>query len=122
MRAAGYGEAGKSILGYMLESYDIEGFFNRLSEMGDAAFLDTRVIFNHMGKPFSTADRFHSDMLEAESIEDRWLGEFTNGAREAKIPVVLGGHSLVSGGMLALIDAAWGDSREDPIDCTQAVG
>ena len=61
-------------------------------------------------------------MLEAESIEDRWLGEFTNGAREAKIPVVLGGHSLVSGGMLALIDAAWGDSREDPIDCTQAVG
>ena len=122
MRAAGYGETGKSILGYMLESYDIEGFFNRLSEMGDAAFLDTRVIFKHMGKTFSTADRFHSDMLEAESIEDRWLGEFTNGAREAKIPVVLGGHSLVSGGMLALIDAAWGDSREDPIDCTQAVG
>ena len=75
--------------------------------MGDAAFLDTRVIFNHAGKNPSAPDRFYSDMLEAESVADPWLWEFTLGAREAAIPVVLGGHSLVSGGMLALIDAAW---------------
>ena len=103
----GEGEGGKSMLGYLLDSSGVSGFFDKLSEMGDAAFLDTRVIFNHMGKTLSASDRFYSDMLEPEHIADSWLREFTLGAREAAIPVVLGGHSLVSGGMLALIDAAW---------------
>ena len=105
MRSDGWG--GKSMLGYLLDSSGVSGFFDKLSEMGDTAFLDTRVIFNHAGKSFSASDRFYSDMLEAESVADPWLREFTLGAREAAIPVVLGGHSLVSGGMLALIDAAW---------------
>ena len=105
MRSDGWG--GKSMLGYLLDSSGVSGFFDKLSEMGDTAFLDTRVIFNHAGKSLSASDRFYSDMLEAESVADPWLREFTLGAREAAIPVVLGGHSLVSGGMLALIDAAW---------------
>ena len=107
MRADGWGGGGKSVLGYLLDSSGVSGFFDKLSEMGDAAFLDTRVIFNHAGKNLSAPDRFYSDMLEPERIADPWLREFTHGAREAAIPVVLGGHSLVSGGMLALIDAAW---------------
>ena len=107
MRAEGSGGGGRSVMGYLLEGSGVEGFFDKLAEMGDAAFLDTRVIFNHLGKRFSTADRFHSDMLEPEKITDPWLREFTVGARGAAIPVVLGGHSLVSGGMLALIDAGW---------------
>ena len=107
MRAEGSGGEGSSIMGYVLEDSGVRGFFDRLAAMGDAAFLDTRVLFRHMGKNFSTADRFHSDMLEPKKISDPWLKEFTVGAREASIPVVLGGHSLVSGGMLALIDAAW---------------
>ena len=105
MRSDGWG--GKSMLGYLLDSSGVSGFFDKLSEMGDAAFLDTRVIFNHAGKSFSASDRFYSDMLEAESVADLWLREFTLGARESGIPVILGGHSLVSGGILALIDAAW---------------
>ena len=109
MRADGVGGGGNSILGYMLDGLGLKGFFNKLAEMGDAAFLDTRVIFGHAGKRFSTADRFYSDMLEPEEISDPWLKEFTHGARDAAIPVVLGGHSLVSGGMLALIDAAWAE-------------
>lgn len=107
MRAEGSGGSGNSILGYILEESGVEGFFSKLAAMGDAAFLDTRVLFNHIGKSFITADRFYSDMLEPDEIADPWLREFTVGAREAAIPVVLGGHSLVSGGMLALIDAAW---------------
>ena len=105
MRADGWD--GKSMLGYLLDSSGVNGFFDKLSDMGDAAFLDTRVIFNHAGKSFSAPDRFYSDMLEAESVADSWLREFTLGARESGIPVILGGHSLVSGGILALIDAAW---------------
>ena len=117
MRADGWGGGGKSMLGYLLDSSGVSGFFDKLSEMGDAAFLDTRVIFNHAGRNFSAPDRFYSDMLEPEHIADPWLREFTHGAREAAIPVVLGGHSLVSGGMLALIDAAWeGDRPASPTE------
>ena len=52
MRADGWGGGGKSMLGYLLDSSGVSGFFDKLSEMGDAAFLDTRVIFNHAGKNF----------------------------------------------------------------------
>ena len=107
MRAEGWGGGGRSVIGYLLEGSGVGGFFDKLAEMGDAAFLDTRVLFSHLDKRFSTADRFYSDMLEPDKISDPWLREFTVGARGAAIPVVLGGHSLVSGGMLALIDAAW---------------
>ena len=107
MRAEGSGGGSISILGYLLEESGFRGFFEKLAEMGNAAFLDTRVLFGHVGKNFSTADRFHSDMLEPDEITDAWLRKFTEEARDAEIPVVLGGHSLVSGGMLALIDAAW---------------
>ena len=113
MRAEGSGEGGSSVMGYMLESSGVKGFFDKLAEMGDAAFLDSRVLFAHLGKRFSTADRFYSDMLEPDEISDPWLREFTLGARDAAIPVVLGGHSLVSGGMLALIDAAWEEFGSD---------
>lgn len=109
MRAEGRSDAGSSILGYMLEWTGAKGFFDKLAEMGDAAFLDTRGLFSHVGKSFSRADRFYSDMLEPDQISDPWLRAFTFEAREARIPVALGGHSLVSGGMLALIDAAWGE-------------
>ncbi len=107
MRADGPGGASISLLGYLLEASGSRGFFEKLTAMGDAAFLDTRVLFGHMGKSLSTSDRFYSDMLEPDEITDAWLREFTEEARDAEIPVVLGGHSLVSGGMLALIDAAW---------------
>ena len=113
MRAEGSGGVGGSVMGYMLESAGAKGFFDKLAEMGDAAFLDTRVLFSHVGKSFSRANRFYSDMLEPDQITDPWLMEFTFGAREARLPVVLGGHSLVSGGMLELIDAAWAEFGDD---------
>jgi hypothetical protein len=55
----------------------------------------------------SREDRFQSDLLAAEAIEDEFLRRFTAAAARAPIPVLLGGHSLVSGGLMALNDAAW---------------
>ena len=112
MRADGWGGGGKSVLGYLLESSGVSGFFDKLSEMGDAAFLDTRVIFNHDGQElYRPPTDFIRICWNRSHIADSWLREFTLGAREAAIPVILGGHSLVSGGILALIDAAWEDYR-----------
>ncbi|HEY8884495.1 MAG TPA: hypothetical protein VIO35_04220, partial [Chloroflexota bacterium] len=55
----------------------------------------------------SASDRFHSDLLQPEAIVDPVARAFTQAALAAPIPVVLGGHSLVAGGLWVLSDAAW---------------
>jgi hypothetical protein len=109
MEADGRLERGqvRSLLGYHLEAVGIARFFATLAELGDAAFLDTRVLFCHGGRNVSRADRFWSDLGRPEQIEDPFVRAFTEAAHAATIPVVLGGHSLVAGGLWALNDAAW---------------
>jgi hypothetical protein len=76
-------------------------------ELADGAFLDSRVILAHLGLRPSRADRFLSDLGRHEDVEDPFLRELTEGAARAAIPVALGGHSVVSGGLMALIEHAW---------------
>jgi hypothetical protein len=84
-----------------------ERFFLRLAELGDGAVIDTRVIEAHLGVEPSREDRFQSDLLNWQAIDDPFLRRFTKAAAEAPIPVLLGGHSLVSGGLMAINDIAW---------------
>ena len=109
MRASGREARGdvRSILGFHLDTVGPDRFFAHLAELGDAAFVDSRVIFRHLGLDPSPADRFLSDLLRAEEIVDPAVRAFTRAAADARIPVILGGHSLVSGGLWTLIDAAW---------------
>jgi hypothetical protein len=102
----GGGEA-RSLVGFHLEAVGVERFFATLAELADAAFLDSRVILAHLGLRPSRADRFLSDLGSYEDIEDPFLRELTEGAARAAIPIVLGGHSAVSGGLMALIEHAW---------------
>ncbi|MGH2461685.1 MAG: hypothetical protein ACRDIY_22755 [Chloroflexota bacterium] len=109
MRANGREERGevRSLLGYHVEAVGPERFFAELAELSNAAFIDSRVIFNHLRINPSASDRFSSDLLRPEAIEHPVVRDFTRAAANAEIPVVLGGHSLVSGGLWALMDAAW---------------
>jgi hypothetical protein len=97
----------RSALGFLLEEVGVDRFFARMSELGDALVLDTRVIEAHMGLAPAREDRFQSDLLAWERIDDPFLSRLTRGTAEAPIPVLLGGHSLVAGGLMALNDAAW---------------
>lgn len=99
--------APKSVLGFLLDATGLAGFFERLGELGDAAMLDTRVLLAHKGLEASRADRFLSDAGRWDEIENDSLRDFTRAALEASIPVLLGGHSLVSGGIMALNEFAW---------------
>jgi hypothetical protein len=110
-KRAGRGEV-RSILGFYLEQVGMERFFATLGQLGHAAFVDTRVIFTHFGLEPTTEDRFNSDLGRFEKIDDPFIREFTQRALEAPIPIVLGGHSLVSGGLLALIDV---ERRQQPL-------
>jgi hypothetical protein len=60
-----------------------------------------------MGLQPSRADRFLSDAAQPEGIGDPWIRDFTAAAREARIPVVLGGQCLVTSGVRLLSEAAW---------------
>jgi len=96
----------RSILGFYLERVGVSRFFATLADLGDAAFIDTRVLLAHLRLRPSQADRFYSDIGRVEAIRDPFLRAFTGAAREAPIPVVLGGHSLVSGGLMLLAEIA----------------
>jgi len=65
------------------------------------------VLLAHQGVEASRADRFLSDVGQHEAIEEPFLRQFTQAAGRAPIPVLLGGHSLVSGGLMALVEYAW---------------
>ena len=107
MKALGRDRRGEvvSLVGRLIESLGYVEFFEFLSQFCRGAVLDTRVLFEHFKWKLSQADRFASDVGALELISHPELREFTAAAFSAPIPVLLGGHSLVTGGMWALIDA-----------------
>ncbi len=102
------GEA-RSLVAFHMQAVGMERFFRELAELGQAAFIDTRPLFAHMGLKPSRPDRFLSDAMTPEGIEDAWVRELTQAACEAPIPVVLGGASLVAAGVQLLSEAAWAE-------------
>ncbi|MBI4301182.1 MAG: hypothetical protein HY664_01065 [Chloroflexi bacterium] len=109
MDAEGRSQQGqvRSILGFYLKEVGMARFFATLGELGDAAFIDSRVILHHLQLNPSLSDRFYSDLGQPEKIKNPILRDFTQEALNAPIPVILGGHSLVAGGLMALIETAW---------------
>lgn len=106
MRALGRVASGSvvSFMGRLLDAAGPEPFFHLLSGCADAALFDTRVLLAHWRHAFSDADRFYSDIGRAEAIGEPRLAAFTAAAREAAVPIVLGGHTLVYGGLWLLAD------------------
>jgi len=107
-----------SVLGALVEREGPTALGGILSELGEAALIDSRVLLAHRvgadeaGWP-TAEDRFASDLLLHERIADPWLRDLTRSAAEAPIPVVLGGHTLVGPGLRLAIgrpgqDRAWG--------------
>jgi len=97
----------RSLLAFLIEATDLDRFFEILPELGDAAFIDTRVLLAHMRIEATREDRFLSDLGDWKHIADSFLRDFTRAALEAPIPVLLGGHSLMSGSLMALNEHAW---------------
>ncbi len=102
-----------SIIGLAIERDGPEALGPLLARLGDAALVDSRVLIAHRCGADETSwpaaeDRFASDLLLPDRIADPWLAALTRSARDAPIPVVLGGHSLVGPGLrLALGRRAW---------------
>ena len=93
-----------SVLGALLDRDGPESLGEHLARLGDAAVIDTRVLLTHRfgaaegGWP-PAEDRFASDLLLAERVEEPWLRALTLSAATASIPILLGGHTLVGPGL-----------------------
>ena len=105
--AAVSARAPASTLGMLLDRDGPEALGLILALLGDGAVVDTRVLLAHHLGPDEASwpaaeDRFASDLLLPDRIEDPWLRALTAGAIDAPIPVLLGGHTLVGPGIRLL--------------------
>jgi len=85
----------------------IDQFFRRLARACDGAVIDTRPLLSKGGTLPGPADRFASDLLRPDAVSDPRWRSFTEAALDTSIPVLLGGHSIVSGGLYLLAEACW---------------
>jgi hypothetical protein len=104
----------RSLLNRLLELLGPRPFFEELAQVADAAIIDSRVLMAASGHYPGNAERFASDLFLPDEIEDPWLREFTAAAAQAPIPVLLGGHSVVAGGLYALTDMITDRRRTHP--------
>jgi CTP:molybdopterin cytidylyltransferase MocA len=90
----------RTVLGELLERDGPASLGRHVASLADGALLDSRVLLAHRlgvderGWP-GAEDRFASDLLLADRVRDPWLRALTEGARDAAVPVLLGGHGLV---------------------------
>lgn len=102
----------RSLLGFVMEHVGMRGLIQMWEATCNTAFVDTRVLMAHMqgrtgSGEISAADRFYSDLKMPERIKNPWLRELTAATLKTSLPVLLGGHGLVHGGIWALVDAAY---------------
>ena len=113
MKALGRLDEGKvrSLLGFVLEDLGPEYLVERLDGISDAIFWDTRVLMGHLGRRPDEADRFEADLGRWERVRDPALARLCRAAGQATHPFVLGGHSVVAGGLRLLVEGLLEDSR-----------
>lgn len=113
MKALGRDERGEvvSLIGHFLNEVGPRRFFEYLAGMCGAVFFDSRVVFAHLRGRVSEWDRFHSDLGQFEAISDPFVRDFTREARTCGVPVVLGGHSVVSGGLWLIAESLLGNGE-----------
>jgi CTP:molybdopterin cytidylyltransferase MocA len=108
MMASGRLAAGqvKSMVGAYLLRLGPAAFFDELSGLTQAALFDNRVVLAHARHWATDADRFASDLGWADEIHDDWLRALTVAALAAPIPIVMGGHGVVTGDLYGLVEIA----------------
>jgi hypothetical protein len=108
----------RSVLGELLDRDGPEALAQTIARVADAAVIDTRVLMAHRKGADEAAwpsseDRFASDLLLGASIADPWLRALTASAAAAPPdgPILLGGHTLVNGGLRLLAQRARAGAR-----------
>ena len=97
----------RSTLGLLVDRDGPGALGGLLAQLGDGAVVDTRVLMAHRwgadeeGWP-PAEDRFAADLLLPDRIANPWLRALIAGFRDAPIPILAGGHTLVGPGIRLL--------------------
>lgn len=91
-----------------------ESLVEVLSELADGVVWDTRVLLAHHGPWPPAEERFAADLLRWEEVQTPFLRDLARACQGSPIPFLLGGHSLVSGGMYLAARLAWALGGEHP--------
>jgi hypothetical protein len=121
----------RSVLGELLDRDGPESLARTVARLADAAIIDTRVLLAHRYGADDTSvavaavpvaatqaaawpdpeDRFASDLLLPATIADPWLRALTESAIASEVPILLGGHTAVNGGLRLLAARARAGNR-----------
>jgi hypothetical protein len=113
MRSARRTARPRSLLADFMERTSPAELIAELSGLGDAVVLDTRVLMAaRAGSADASAwpaedERLASDFGDAARVATPWLRELTEAAALAPVPILCGGHALVSDGLRIIVAAAW---------------
>ena len=113
MRSSGAEQVPRSILAALMDRSSPSELVAALARLGDAVVLDTRVLMAAVaGSAEATTwppeeERFASDFGDASRVATAWLRELVEAAVTASVPMLFGGHALVSDGLRLIVSAAW---------------
>ncbi len=79
-------------------------FITRLAQTSDLVLFDTRVYMAHHQSWPPHEERFASDLGRGAAVNDDRLKRLVEAVAAAPIPILLGGHNVVSGGVYGLLE------------------
>ena len=95
----------QSLMTILYEELGPQRLIDQLASLSDGVFWDTRVWMaaNRLWPP--NHDRFALDLGWIEEIQQKKLRALAEVIASAPIPILSGGHSVVAGGLCALLDS-----------------
>lgn len=106
MRALGREQDAFSLLGACIAQNGAEWFLNQLATCCQAALIDTRVLYAHMKLALPEEERFYADLGLYSRVSAGFAADLAKAVKNAPLPILTGGHSLVTGGLMVLLELA----------------
>jgi hypothetical protein len=94
----------KSLVTDHIEIVGISKFIEEVGRLADGLLWDSRVWLAAGGGWPSQAQRFAADLGWLDDVTEERLSELGAAIRDASIPIICGGHGVVAGGLMALLD------------------
>lgn len=95
-----------SLVADYMEQVGEEAFIQHLAETSDLVLFDTRVYMAHHRIWPTNDERFASDVGQVAAVSNARLQRLVEAVEAAPIPILMGGHNVVSGGVYGLLEIA----------------
>jgi hypothetical protein len=94
----------KSVVANYIGHVGIDEFVREISHMADGVLWDNRVWLAASGGWPAKHERFAADLGWGNELSDSRLHRLVEAIEHTDIPILCGGHSVVSGGLMAMLD------------------